>query len=66
MLFFFFYHSPVRTTSNTTSSLPQVYWIGPILGGVAAALVYQLALKAPHVEKEEYGAVATKEETSGV
>jgi len=33
-----------------------VYWLGPIAGGVAAALIYQLTFKAP--EKCEYNGVA--------
>lgn len=37
----------------------QVYWLGPILGGVAASLVYQLVLKAPKVNKaDDYTPVA--------
>jgi len=36
-----------------------VYWLGPILGGVAASLVYQLVLKAPKVNKaDDYTPVA--------
>jgi len=34
-----------------------VYWLGPVLGGVTAALIYQLLLKAP--EKAKYDGVAT-------
>merc|ERR1712228_681503 len=34
-----------------------VYWLGPILGGVTAAVIYQLVLKAP--EKTKYDGVAT-------
>merc|ERR1712211_1860 len=39
-----------------------VYWAGPILGGVAAALIYQLLLAAPEkdAEKGEYSAVEMK------
>merc|ERR1712012_841745 len=40
-----------------------VYWAGPILGGVAAALIYQLLLAAPEkvAEKGEYSAVEMKD-----
>jgi MIP family channel proteins len=39
-----------------------VYWAGPILGGVAAALIYQLLLAAPAPgEKKDYEAVEMKD-----
>jgi glycerol uptake facilitator-like aquaporin len=31
---------------HTISKLFQVYWIGPILGGVVGALLYQVAFQA--------------------
>lgn len=36
-----------------------VYWLGPILGGITASLVYQMVLKAPRVNKaDDYTPVA--------
>ena len=47
-----------------------VYWLGPLLGGVCAALFYQMVLRAKPREdanKEEYDAVKTNEDKeSGV
>lgn len=38
-----------------------VYWLGPLAGGVAAALIYQLLFQAPEPEKSEYTGVAQKD-----
>ncbi|XP_063234751.1 aquaporin AQPAe.a-like [Bacillus rossius redtenbacheri] len=38
-----------------------VYWLGPILGGVAAALIYKHAFSAPVVEVAEYSLVQLKQ-----
>jgi len=38
-----------------------LYWLGPISGGVAAALIYQLLLKAPEPQRSEYSGVAQKD-----
>lgn len=38
-----------------------VYWLGPISGGVAAALIYQLVLKAPEPQRSDYTGVAQKD-----
>ena len=46
-----------------------VYWIGPLLGGIVAALIYQLILQAPapkETPEREYAAVSTKEESKTV
>lgn len=43
----------------------QVYWAGPILGGVAAALLYVLAFAAPELDvhvSEKYRQVQTADE----
>lgn len=43
-----------------------VYWLGPLLGGTCAALLYQMVLRAPPKD-EEYDAVRTAEDkTTGV
>ena len=40
-----------------------VYWIGPLLGGIVAALLYQLVMKAEaKSEDKTYAAVSTKDE----
>ena len=31
----------------------QIYWVGPILGGIAAGLIYQMAFRAPKVTCEQ-------------
>merc|ERR1719361_1686681 len=55
--------NPARTFgSNAVMSVWKdhwVYWAGPILGGVAAALIYQLLLAAP--AKAKYDGVARNE-----
>ena len=43
----------------------QIYWAGPILGGVAAALLYILAFAAPELDvhsSEKYRQVQTSDE----
>lgn len=43
----------------------KVYWAGPILGGVAAALLYVLAFSAPEVDShasEKYRQVQQSDE----
>jgi aquaporin related protein len=56
--------NPARTFgSNAVVGLWDnhwVYWAGPILGGIAAALIYQLLLAAPE-EKKDYEAVEMKD-----
>ena len=41
----------------------QVYWIGPILGGITAALVYQMLFRVvpPAEDKKEYNEIPLKE-----
>ena len=40
----------------------QVYWIGPILGGITAALVYQMLFRVvPLEDKKEYTEVPLKD-----
>ena len=41
----------------------QVYWIGPILGGITAALVYQMLFRVvpPVEDKKEYNEIPLKE-----
>lgn len=56
-------HSVSKKTMSQFFS--QVYWLGPILGGVAAALVYQALFQAPEIgknveDKVEYNSVPTK------
>jgi hypothetical protein len=47
------------STTITCISFFQVYWLGPILGGITASLVYQMVLKAPKVNKaDDYTPVA--------
>lgn len=44
-----------------------VYWLGPILGGVCASIVYQMFLKAePKPGKDDYNSAATKEENEAL
>merc|ERR1712062_630722 len=55
--------NPARTLGPSivfnSWAIHWVYWVGPILGGVTAALIYQLILKAP--EKAKYDGVARNE-----
>merc|ERR1711951_22726 len=30
-----------------------IYWVGPILGGIAAGLIYQMAFRAPEPTRQE-------------
>ena len=40
----------------------QVYWIGPILGGITAALIYQMLFRVvPLEDKKEYTEVPLKD-----
>lgn len=45
----------------------QVYWVGPCLGAIGAALIYTQALKAPTIEidiSERYRTTADEKEVS--
>ena len=45
---------------NFVHLIKKVYWIGPILGGICASILYNLILRASPAE-EEPKPVATKE-----
>ena len=45
-----------------------MYWLGPILGGVAAGIIYQLVLRAPKADteperRETYKAVSQNDQS---
>jgi len=42
----------------------KVYWLGPILGGITASLVYQMVLKAPKPKAAEYAAIPLADKQS--
>jgi aquaporin related protein len=45
----------------------QIYWVGPILGAIAAALIYTQVFKAPeldNVRAQKYSVVADEKEVS--
>ena len=49
----FIIHKLEISISNDIDCRPQVYWAGPIIGGVVAALLYQKAFRARSAEEEE-------------
>lgn len=48
---------PAIITGNMTHQ--WIYWAGPLLGGICAAIIYQLAFQAPEKKEEKYVRVAT-------
>ena len=55
-----FKKSACMPARNFTSLIFQVYWVGPILGGMCAGMVYQMLFKVS--KPEPYTSVATSEE----
>ena len=54
-----YWYSKVLNESNIHPTL-QIYWMGPILGGMCAGMVYQMVFKIS--ESETYSSIDALEE----
>jgi hypothetical protein len=56
-------HQTIKNNFSMLFKIKKVYWLGPILGGVCASIVYNLILKAEDKEAkpEGYDKAQTKE-----